>query len=698
MHYWKNDLRADLNNQVPASGVDPANWQHMSTFAISIGLEGNMSRASLPTSRNAWVNPDPGSTYGDADNIDDLWHASINGRGSFVVANDSQTFQRGLLNAFKLVADRTGSASNVTSNSTSVTTNTRIYQAKYVSGTWSGQLQSFGASSSGVSASAEWSAAALLDANTTRRFFTWDPTLRGNRGDGATFPTSAQTTALNASTRLISPVSGANNVAYLKGTRTLEGDTTANGNNGLRVRTTVLGDIVNSSPFYAAETNTVYVGANDGMLHAFNAASGVDGGKELFAYVPNLVNFSNLATLSSKTYAHQYFVDGPIVVTTREQTPGSNYLIGALGRGGRGLFALDVTTPASFDAGDVMWELTDNNLGMVLGEPLIARSNDADQRVAIVGNGLNSDNGRAVLYVIDIETGAIEHEIVTSETGADNGLFAPRGWDDDANGTVDYVYAGDRLGNVWKFDFRGATPVVANGGNPIYRTAAGQPITTGVAIAQEPVTNRRWVFFGTGSFMLAGDPADTTVQAMYGIIDSNATVVRADLQERDILVATTVNGNAVRGFQPAGALTAGKKGWFIDLDTPQPGERVVTRPQVRGTVLVFSSRRPPTSDPCNPVGTGYINALDAFTGASTRSPYLDGNRRDGVTDADIVTGPGGVEVPIGSVDLGVGMPTAPTVLDQLIVVGGSSGNLGSIQIRPLGGAPRRASWTEVPGD
>lgn len=682
MHYWKNDLRANLDNKVPKSTSDPADWQHMSTFAISIGLEGTISPRTARTTRAGWPDPDPGTGTGKTEGIDDLWHASVNGRGSFVVANNAQDFQRGLLNAFKLVADRTGSASNVAANSTSVTGNTRIYQAKYVSGVWSGDLLAYGASDAGVNATPAWSAAAQLD-GATRKFFTWD----AGASDGATFPTGAQSTALDASTRVISPATASENVAYLKGSRALEA---ANGSR-LRVRSAVLGDIVNSSPFFVADTNTIYVGANDGMLHAFGST-----GAELFAYVPSLVNFADLATLSSTTYAHKYFVDGPVVVTSREQTPGNNYLIGALGRGGKGLFGLDVTTPASFDADDVLWELTDDNLGMVMGEPLIATLNDDDKKVAIVGNGLNSDNGRAVLYVIDIESGDILHELDTG-AGGDNGLFAPRGWDNDANGTVDYVYAGDRNGNLWKFDFTGTTPVVANGGNAMFVTASGQPITSGVAIGTDPLTSKRWVFFGTGSFMTATDPADTTVQSVYGIIDDGAAVARADLQQRSILVATTANGNRVRGFPALATLPSGKKGWYLNLDNPANGERVVNRPQVRGTALVFSSRLPPTGDACNAVGAGYLNALDAFSGTSTSSPYMDGNRDGSVNDGDKITS-GGVTVPIGSVDLGVGMPTTPTVLDQIIVVGGSSGTLGSVKISPLGGAPRRASWQELPGD
>jgi type IV pilus assembly protein PilY1 len=683
MHYWKNDLRTDLANQVPTSTADPATWQHMTTFAISIGLEGSISPRTPRTSREGWPNPDPGTGTGDEEGIDDLWHASVNGRGGFVVANDADDFQRGLLDAFSLVAERTGSASNVTANSTSFTNDTRVFQASYVSGRWNGQLVAFDATLAGVSPTPLWQAAELLP-TVTRKFFTRNTAT----GNGVTFPTTAQTALLNQSTRPIAPVSGADNVAYIKGVRTRERQ---NGGT-LRDRASALGDIVNSSPFYVKNTNTVYVGANDGMLHAFDARTGV----ELFAYVPTLINFADLAMLSSTNYQHRYFVDGPVVVSTLEQTPGANYLVGSLGRGGKGLFGLDVSDPSDFRANDVLWELTDADLGNVMGEPLIATLNDDDKRVAIVGNGLNSTGGNAVLFIIDLATGDVIDKLDTG-VGGDNGLFAPRGWDNDGNGTVDYVYAGDRLGNLWKFDFTGATASIALGGSPLFTTSTGQPITTGVAIAKDPSTSKRWVFVGTGSYMTSDDPVDASVQSIYAVIDENAEVDRGDLEERDIVVSTTVAGRRVRGFEPLESLPSGRKGWYVDLDTPSAGERVVTRPQVRGTVLVFSSRIPPTDNACDAGGSGFVNAIDAFSGTSSSDPYfVDVNRNNNPDDDELTYGDG--TVPVGSIDLGIGMPTLPTVIDQLLVVGGSKGNLGSVKINPLGGVARRASWHEVLGD
>ena len=166
---------------------------------------------------------------------------------------------------------------------------------------------------------------------------------------GAAFPTDDQATALDVSDRSGSAATGLENAAYIKGDKSKE----PSKDGKLRARNNVLGDIVNSSPIFVTDSGALFVGANDGMLHAFDGSTG----EELFAYVPGGIDLTDLAALSDPQYGqtvtHKYFVDGPITVSAKSQTPGKNYLIGSLGRGGRGVFALDVTTPKSFDENDV---------------------------------------------------------------------------------------------------------------------------------------------------------------------------------------------------------------------------------------------------------------------------------------------------------------------------------------------------------
>ena len=690
MHYWKTDLRTEshMTNNVPPTAANPAFWQHMVTFGISIGLSGNKgwsSVASVPANAT-WNDPTDGPSGGDADRIDDLLHAAVNGRGTFVSASNPSEFTTGLGEALAAIAQRTSSFSNVASNSVSLDTGSQVFNASYVSGVWTGQLTARPVTSSGVSSTISWTSS--IPAWATRKVFTSTGTA------GTTFPSGTQSAALARTGGPVNyPVTGADNANYIKG------DATREERNGglLRNRTSILGDIVGSSPAYVKDTNTLYVGANDGMLHAFDARTGV----EQFAYVPRIVNTGNLSTLSRGDYTHKFFVDGPISVSSRSLTPGRNILVGTLGKGGKGVYALDVSAPAAATADSIhKWELAEtpgSNMGLVLGKPILARV-QGSSTAAIIGNGVNSTNERAVLVVLDADTGAVIREIDTGEGSAlaPNGLFAPTGVYGADGRTLAYVYAGDMLGNVWKFDLSGSTPgawSVARlfsaqdaDGNP-------QPITAGVAVATNPKTNKRWVFFGTGRYLTASDAdsTNTDVQSMYGVIDEDTGYNRSDLTQRTIAVTgETVNGYPVRAFEERASLPATSKGWYIDL--PVAGERIVQDAQVVSTFLVTASMVP-TGNACDADGTGFINALDAFTGTSAGGSYFDLDG-DGHTDDAAV---GGDNLPVGSVNVGIGMPTLPNLLRGLIVVGGTGG--GDLR-SPRTSTPRwdRASWREIRRD
>ena len=722
MKYWKEDLSpgdSGLANNVPTSTADPAFWQHMVTFGVSIGAKGTIDpKTALQSIVNgtAWPDPKMGDTSSSSSvptRIDDLWHASVNGHGNFVAASDPGEFVQGLVDALATVAQRLGSASNVTANSTSFQTETRVYQASYVSGKWTGELAAYEVSSAGVSskdldgdglADAAWRASTMIPEPKQRKVFTWSGSA------GTTFPTSAQLTALAVPTRAPvdgGPATGQEIADYVVGSAAKE---LRNGGS-MRDRDSKLGDIANSSPMYVEDSKSIFVGANDGMLHAFAAVdrtkgSKAKGGQELFAYIPKGVGASALASLGNPRYNHGYFVDGPVVVSARAQTTDSkNYLVGTLGRGGTGLFALDVTDPDGFKASNVLWDYTGSDfsgdMGMVLGEPLIVQLNDGTDAV-VVGNGIDSTNRHAVLFVIDLETGAVIRKFDTG-AGGDNGLSAPRGVDVNGDRKVDFVYAGDLAGDIWKFDLSASTSAawsIANGGSPAFTAvdAGGnaQPVTAGLAVARDPKTGKIWIFAGTGKFMENGDIADASVQTIYGFTDTGSATSRASLVERTIVVAGQApDGREIRGFEATTPVPDDKRGWYIDLDFPKPqGERVVSNPRVQGSVLLVPSMIPPRTGTCEAGGTGFINALDAFTGTSLGAPYFDVNNDGKFDDNDKLQADGSL-VPVGSIDLGVGMPTLPTLIDKLLVVGGSRGTLGSIVMNPQGGSARRISWREI---
>ncbi len=696
MTYWKNDLRteASMTNNVPTSPGDPAFWQHMVTFGISIGLtttSGYGSVASVP-SNMAW--PDPDTAHPTADNanrIDDLLHAAVNGRGSFVSASDPTELAAGLSAALAVIQQRTSSFSNVATNAASVKTGGKVFNASYVSGLWTGAMKAWTLDTNNNPSALAWSAS--VPGVATRKVYTFDGS------SGQQFPTSTQIATLTRTGGPVDyPVTGSANASYLKG------DASNEERNGglLRNRTSVLGDIVGSSPAYVDDTATLYVGANDGMLHAFDATNG----QELFAYVPSIINMANLRDLSRGDYTHKFFVDGPVVVTSRKLTPGKNLLVGALGKGGRGLFGLNVTNPSTFDGTGVKWERAQtpgNNMGLVTGRPVLAKVKTGAV-AAILGNGVNSPNDKAVLIVVDAETGAVIGEVDTGvgSSSTPNGLAAPTAVLGPDGKTVSYAYAGDRLGNVWRFDLTSASP----GGWTATRlftaksndgSGAAQPITGAVTVATEPSTFKRWVFLGTGSFMTTTEADDKTplAQSLYGFIDDGSAnpVAYSDLVKRTIgNTGASQDGYPVRTFEAKASLPANKKGWFVNL--PGNGERIVQDAQVVANILVTASMIP-EGDACEASGTGYINALDAFTGTSAGSSFFDLDG-DGKTDDTMVGG-----VPVGSVNFGVGMPTLPIFLDGKLVVGGTGGSV-SAEKPGAGGITRkswgRVSWRELRSD
>lgn len=687
MYYWKTDLR-DLENNVPSSDANPAFWQHMVTFGISIGLSGAKGWGSVNEVPNApnWNSPLDGPTDGDADRIDDLLHAALNGRGAFVAASNPSEFRDGLSRALEDIAMRTSSASNVAANSVSLNAGARVFNASYVSGSWAGDLSAREVTAGGVSNAPIWSA--TIPQWNTRKIYTYS-----SDDGGAAFPTNEQIDLLairdvQGSIRY----DGATIANYVKG---YQGSEMSNGG-PFRVRTRLLGDIVGSSPAYVpgglATPSAIYVGANDGMLHAFDASNG----RELFAYIPGLIDFGALSSLSSPEYAHKFFVDGPVVVSSTSMIPSHRVLVGALGRGGKGVYALDVTSPQTFNESHVMWERGETpggNMGLVLGRPLIAEARGVENAVVVLGNGVNSASEKAVLVVLDAISGEVIREIDTETGSAEqpNGLFVPTAVLGPDGRSLAHVYAGDMLGNVWKFDLTSDDPDewgVVRLFTARDEEGNSQPISAGIAVATHPVTNKRWIFFGTGRYLTSGDVSWSKPQSIYGFMDEGTLLTKSELQQRTIAVTDgRASGYPVRAFQAREALPSDKNGWYLDL--PEAGERIVQDAQVVSTFLITASMIP-IGNACDPDGRGYINALDAFTGTSAGGSYFDLDNTPGTDDR--VEG-----LPVGSVDVNVGMPTLPNLLRGRFVVGGSGGaELGGAQTL----APRwdRASWREIRGD
>ena len=387
----------------------------------------------------------------------------------------------------------------------------------------------------------------------------------------------------------------------------------------LRLRFSVLGDIIHSNPEYVAAPEAdivdssyvtfananasraprVYVGANDGMLHAFDAVTG----NEVWAYVPSMV-VENMAPLAGRPYLHSYFVDGGIAVQDAFiSSAWRSVLIGSLGGGGKGLFALDVTNPdlssENFSSGNdkkVLWELdasADNDLGYIFDASTVARLNDG-KWYAINGNGVSSVNGVAKLLLVDLETGVVK-KITTGSgsAGAPNGLSAPALVDTDNDGKADIAFAGDIDGDMWKFDLTSASPASWNVAYKLFDGVGTQPITMAPDVALHPQFGYL-VLYGTGRLYTAADIIDISTQALYGIWDTGSAPSGGSRLAQLLSSDTTYTGGTftetVRTFTTTVAIDwTTYKGWKVDLPA---GERLLTQPLLRSSRLKTTITNP----------------------------------------------------------------------------------------------------------
>jgi type IV pilus assembly protein PilY1 len=611
----------------------------------------------------------------------------------FLVQNPLK-LKESLKKAFDGIIEKNGSGGNVIANSTVLSTDALVYQATFNSTKWSGDLEAYRVTTSGVSASTQWKASNLMPAPAARNIIYYSDVTSGPKGKAFTWS--------NLSSSEQTKIGSSDILDFLRGDRSKE---LQNGG-GFRDRAAnnVLGDIATSSPFYVKDSGTVFIGANDGMLHAFDANTGV----ERFAFMPSVM-LPRVSALTGINYnnSHQYFVDGDTAVSSFAQTPGANYLATTLGRGGKGLFGLNVTSPSAFSGSDVLWEYldgaTDLDLGYMLGRPVIAKMSDGTWAV-VVGNGYNSASTKAVLYIFSLQTGALIKKIDTGIAG-DNGLSTPS-VRVDSSGRATTIYAGDLKGNVWKFDV--SSPfnslwAVANSGSPLYQAKdsanKAQPITAPITTAVQSTgsgsatTSELFVYFGTGSDFQVSDPSDKSPQTWYGIIDAGSVIStgRAELKSRTMSVSSTLSGKPVRTLSAAVANDmTGMKGWLIDL--PELGERIVTASnyyKLAEPVLIASSVIP-VVDECVPGGNGYLNAINPFTGARLTKPFFDVSDNGVFTD-DVVNGNY-----VSSIDLGVGKPGEAIIIGNRLVVGGSKALIKDVRINtgvvPIKG---RLSWREI---
>jgi len=608
-----------------------------------------------------------------------------------------------LSTAFEEIMSQTASAAGVSASSTRLDTDLLVYQSQFTSGIWTGGLRAFdveeveeaeGETALQLNTAPKWDAADKIPLPDARNIYTF------NGSSGTPFLWS------NLSNNQRNDLNQGDDVAmgqarleYLRGDQSNEEQARENGFFRSRIepmngnRLNILGDIVNSTAAYVADTNyglnvlpeelggdsytgwrttvgaerqpMVYVGANDGMLHAFDALEGI----ERWAYIPSTV-FPYLHELTDPNYTHRYFVDGsPQTIDAYYAFGGGNtkewrsVLVGTLGGGGPGIFALDVTDPDDFDANHVLWERTDyrdSDFGVSLTEPSVVAMNDGEFRV-IFSNGYNSGSNKAVLYIVDLASGNIVKTIETpaSTNNGPNGLSTPVVVDIDGNRTADIIYAGDLLGNLWKFDVRDKNKrkwgLHAENGlmiKTIGPNGERQPITAKPEIAGHPDRGGAMVFFGTGRYFVLGDEVvpvaieDRDVQSLYAIHDpidlpegtaGDWPVRRGDLVEQTIVSESIYDPDDLlsRQFRTTSEnpMTPEDPGWRLDLISPvmgRQGERMVVEPLFMGTEIFFVTLLP-NEEACSFGGSSWIMGLNAFSGAMADHGLMDINE-DGVID------------------------------------------------------------------
>jgi len=755
MYFYKTDLSSSLANEVPTqSGTDTNDAQHLVTYTVALGVDGTI--ASMPTNESAaFAWPDPSA--GGKEKLDDLRHAAYNGRGAFYNAQNPDDLLSALNSTVRAIGDRSGAAAAVAFNTTTLSTNTDVYLALFSSTRWSGDLIAYplDPNSGIISSTKDWSASDRLDATTytSRSIFTYDATTKAGLAFNnysnlsATQQADLSTDASGASDGL-----GQARMNYIRGYR---GD--ENSGNNFRIRDTVLGDIVHSGPVYVGQpnlgwgdsapfptTNTysdftanlsrdgaVYVGSNDGMLHAFKASDG----SEEFAYIPNML-FSNsvgqgLHYLTETAYAHRYYVDmSPSIGDVYVGGAWKTILVGAMRSAARGIFALNVTHPESFSASNVLGEFTstdDANIGYTFSRPLILMTNaigaSGDNRWAIIfGNGVNSGGtGRPALFLVFLDNDLSDGWTMGTSTSSDyvridvptdatygdtttpNGLFSPAVVDiyDSAgatgsNGTADRVYAGDLLGNLWGFDISSSNPAnwkvlheYQTGGTtykgPLF--ISGQPITSAPVIAQKSGSTDLIVMFGTGRYITSSDPTDTSTRGFYGIFDNGT---KAKLTTSN-LTSQTLSVSSGYRMVTDNNVGASKYGWYMSLTG---GERVVTDPVVRGSLVFFNTTIPSTAA-CSTGGSGWLMAVDYSNGGRPDSAVFDRNGDNTVDDTDLLSG----QAPVGKA-FDQGIPATSTLLgDRRYTPGTETSNGGDVtsdQIQTIDSSETgRLSWEEL---
>ncbi|TDM09173.1 MAG: hypothetical protein C4K60_07620 [Ideonella sp. MAG2] len=700
-YFYVRDLAPSIPNKVsPLSGdwADPHSWQHLGQFTVGLGVSGQLpagtaaerqhTRTLLSSGLLAWPDPGVGGDGGLAAKIDDVFHVAVNTGGDFFRASNAKELTGALRQAMGRVSAAARTDAGVTGGGSIAQPGLLKFEASYQSGLWVGDLKAYDMVADGqgggvfkAGTNPRWKASEVRPSWEARTMLTWDA------ASGAAVPfDTGMSSALKeriAGTRQTDAV-----INYLRGDPSHEGQSS----DSFRARDGKLPDFVNAPPVYvknlvnlgyswegydmhvlrkASREGMVYLGGGGGFLHGFEASTGI----EKFAYMPKGVQ-RKASALADQGYGaddkpHEYFVDGPMLES--DALVGGewrNVLIGTLGAGGRGVYALDVTHPAALAAPataapKVLWDFSeedDPDLGFVTTAPELGRVKG--KWYAFFGNGTHSAAGRAVLFAVDMETRQL-HKLVVDRQG-ENGLSAVRALRRPDRELM-AIYGVDLRGQVWRVDFDDKSEVsdwrIGFGGVPLFqakdRSGRPQPITAKPALATH-FKGGQVLVFGTGKLLEEGDLSSSDMQSLYGVWDrtdglpsaTEAPWAALDNQRvaflEQVLTTASVDivqadGSTRRFYQSSSNKMNWEthRGWFMDLSLPGGaagtgsggGQRVIHPVEMVDEFALFSTVTPGADPlPCeSSSGKGHHFVLLAVSGEVYERPVLDING-DGLVD------------------------------------------------------------------
>ncbi|MBL8323570.1 MAG: PQQ-binding-like beta-propeller repeat protein [Rubrivivax sp.] len=603
LRYYTNNPRTDLaTGRLPATATDLNTDLHVNTYGLSLGARGTVwlgESTPVPTSTGTWPVPDLDRN---PTSIDDLWHATINGRGKMYLATTPEETALRIRAGLDDILSQDGAQASIGVSSVNLGRGDDFaYLGSYNTRGWSGDLTRNAANNAtgaitpydpAAALPGTWSANALLTARSWgTRFIFGSNDAAGLAFTSANFGAAANPDSATYTNDQI--------INYLRGNRSGEGDT-------VRARTSLIGAVINAEPVVSRTEGVVYLASGEGMLHAFDTATG----SELWAYQPP-------DTLAA---AGQSAQRGWVFRTQLDATPtyaqlssSSKLLVGGLGAAGRSYYALDVSNPRPATeaeaAAQYRWVFpatTDTTnralMGYTVGRPVVAKVmvGGAPTNVVLVSSGY--DNGQSIgdakgrMWMLNATTGAVMKTFRTTEgsAGDEAGLVHLSAFKD-ADGSVRYVYGGDLKGNLWRFDLSTAGAGTHDGTLvATFYDAAGnrQPVTSAPELVWQGT--QRVVLVGTGRLLDINDFGSTRTQTFYAVADGS-TIANA----RSTLVARTYNRVNDDGTAASTPITgpaldwATQRGWYMDLPT---GEQANTHPVVTYGTIAFVTNKQGGSD------------------------------------------------------------------------------------------------------